>query len=487
MDWKTLKLLDISKPKQWKNLPSSKLLDTGYKVYGANGIIGNYSEYTHKKPTLAITCRGATSGNIHLTEPLSYINSNAMALDEIDETKFDLKFLYYALLIRGLKDTISGSAQPQITRTNLKRVKLNVPVKREDQKRIAQVLSNCENLIVKRKESIRLLDELLKSTYLEMFGDPIRNEKGLRTKPLNKLASISRGKFTPRPRNDPKFFNGKYPFIQTGDITRADDVLVNFSQTLNELGITVSKEFNKGTIVIALVGATIGETAILGIDCYATDSLVCIASTTEEVNNVYIEYVLRFWKPILRSRAPQAARANINNETLKPLPIPIPEKASLEKFMRIVKKIEAIKLDYKTHLHELENLYGSISQKAFKGELDLRKLVLKEIKVVDDYESNFLSNDHKVAKEIDSEIEQINRKFIKPNREDLEKTLKTIIKDGFKAKLFSIEDIEDELLKNNIKVENINIKKHLRNALAHDIIKQEYSEVTRQVMFKLNK
>jgi type I restriction enzyme, S subunit len=96
------KLTEISSPKQWKNLPISKLLEFGYPVYGANGIIGYYNEYNHEKSTLAITCRGATCGSIHLTKPKSYITSNAMALDDLDETICNIKYLALYLKYRGL-------------------------------------------------------------------------------------------------------------------------------------------------------------------------------------------------------------------------------------------------------------------------------------------------------------------------------------------------------------------------------------------------
>ena len=176
MRWKKVKLIDISKPKQWKNLPISELSSEGYAVYGANGIIGRYKEYNHELPTLAITCRGATCGTINITEPKSYITSNAMALDDISED-VDQKFLYYALNKRGFKDVITGAAQPQITREGLRKIVLNIPESKEYQLHIANLLSKAENLISQRKESIRLLDEFLKSTFLEMFGDCTKNEK----------------------------------------------------------------------------------------------------------------------------------------------------------------------------------------------------------------------------------------------------------------------------------------------------------------------
>ena len=61
MSWPLVKLVDVCNPKQWKTIPVSELSITGYTVYGANGIIGYYSKYTHEHPTLMITCRGVFS------------------------------------------------------------------------------------------------------------------------------------------------------------------------------------------------------------------------------------------------------------------------------------------------------------------------------------------------------------------------------------------------------------------------------------------
>ena len=104
MSWPVVKLHDICRPKQWKTIAASNLLESGYPVYGANGKIGFYSEFTHESPTLMITCRGATCGNVHISEPKSYINGNAMALDDIDSSAVDLKYLYYFFLKRGFTE-----------------------------------------------------------------------------------------------------------------------------------------------------------------------------------------------------------------------------------------------------------------------------------------------------------------------------------------------------------------------------------------------
>lgn len=137
--WTTANLFDVCHPTQWKTISISELVDSGYSVYGANGKIGFYDKYTHESPTIMITCRGATCGNIHISVPFSYINGNAMALDGLKNEFCELTYLAYLLQARGLDDVISGSAQPQITRTSLKRVDFPL-APRAEQTRIVEKL-----------------------------------------------------------------------------------------------------------------------------------------------------------------------------------------------------------------------------------------------------------------------------------------------------------------------------------------------------------
>ncbi|WP_222101917.1 restriction endonuclease subunit S [Methylomonas koyamae] len=295
--------------------------------------------------------------------------------DEIND-QYLFQYLNSNKFEREAIQNSNGVAQLNLSSKWIEQYELPLPPI-DDQKRIAHLLGKVEGLIAQRKQHLQHLDDLLKSVFLEMFGDPVRNEKGWKIEPLGKLASIERGRFSPRPRNDPKFFNGQYPFIQTGDISRSNGRLREFTQTLNDLGIKVSKEFDIGTIVIAIVGATIGETAILEIPTYAPDSVIGITPRSGEITEaVFIEFLLRFWKPVLRARAPEAARANINIETLRPLQVIRPETEDRQKFAAIVEKVESLKSRYQKSLTDLENLYGALSQQAFKGKLDLSQVPL---------------------------------------------------------------------------------------------------------------
>lgn len=364
-------------------LPKSKVkagngLEVGkYPFYTSSENQTKYlDEYQHDPGCLVFGTGGKAS--VHFTTNRFSTSTDCLTIRPKPNAKIDAGYVfqYFKANMPVLERGFKGAGLKHISKEYLSDIQIPHPEELDDQKRIAHLLGKVEGLIARRKQHLQQLDDLVKSVFLEMFGDPVRNEKEWKTEPLGDLATIERGRFTPRPRNDPKFYNGLYPFIQTGDISRSNGRLREYTQTLNELGIKVSKEFKVGTIVIAIVGATIGETAILEISTYAPDSVIGITPKTgaKKTKSVFIEYLLRFWKPVLRARAPEAARANINIETLRPLPIIWPQGDDRDKFAAIVEKVESIKHRYLQSLTDLECLYGAMSQKAFMGELDLSRV-----------------------------------------------------------------------------------------------------------------
>lgn len=231
----------------------------------------------------------------------------------------------------------------------------------KEQKQVVKTLDHVSNLIYAYKQQLAKLDELVKARFVEMFGDPIHPKQSNK---LGTIAKLERGRFSPRPRNDPRYYNGQYPFIQTGDIANSGHRLSNYTQTLNELGIGVSKRFEAGTIVIALVGATIGATAILERDVYAPDSVIGI--TPNYYNNVFLETLLQFWQPELLRNAPESARPNINLEILSNLPIVEVDQAQQMQFAWIIQQIDKSKLAVKQSLEKLEMLKKSLMQQYFE-------------------------------------------------------------------------------------------------------------------------
>ena len=140
---------------------------------------------------------------------------------------------------------------------------------------------------------------------------------------LADVATVERGKFAHRPRNEPRFYGGDIPFIQTSDVVRSVGVIRSHSQTLNESGLSISKLFPTGTVVIT-IAANIGETAITGYPMAFPDSLVGMIPTG--VDSRFLEYYVRTQKARLERFAPESAQKNINLEDLRPMLVPVPSK-----------------------------------------------------------------------------------------------------------------------------------------------------------------
>lgn len=140
--------------------------------------------------------------------------------------------------------------------------------------------------------------------------------------PLGQVASIQRGKFSARPRNDPRYFGGDFPFIQTGDVTRSGGVIDSFTQSLNLEGLRVSRLFPSGTLFFT-IAANIGDVGIATFEAACPDSLVAIVPSVG-VDKRWLLYELAWRKEEFETLASPGAQLNINLEKLRPYLIPVP-------------------------------------------------------------------------------------------------------------------------------------------------------------------
>lgn len=140
------------------------------------------------------------------------------------------------------------------------------------------------------------------------------------------ITDVSRGLFNHRPRNDIRYYDGEYPFIQTGDVTKACKYITTYTQTLNELGKSVSKEFKKGTLTMT-IAANIGDVAILGFDAYFPDSVVGF-SVKNAYNKDYVYYLFTALKESFVRASIVSTQLNLNVERAKDITIPITDNKS---------------------------------------------------------------------------------------------------------------------------------------------------------------
>ena len=139
---------------------------------------------------------------------------------------------------------------------------------------------------------------------------------------LGAVAFLERGKFSARPRNQPRFFGGHIPFIQTGDVTNSNGSISTYTQTLNSEGLRVSKLFPHETLFFT-IAANIGDVGITAFETAATDSLIAISPKTS-IDKRWLYHSLKKRKKEFVALATQNAQLNINLEKLRPYPLAVP-------------------------------------------------------------------------------------------------------------------------------------------------------------------
>lgn len=274
----------------------------------------------------------------------------------------DAKFGYYYLqLVRFPSDT--GYSRHF---KYLKEVIVPLP-SFEDQRRIAAILDKADATRSKRQESIRLTEEFLRSDFLDMFGDPTTNPKRWKFRQFADVGTLDRGVSKHRPRNAPELLGGPYPLIQTGDVANSDGYIRTYKSTYSELGLKQSKMWPTGTLCIT-IAANIAKTGILTFDACFPDSVVGF-TPNQLVTTEYVQYWLGFLQKTLEDNAPESAQKNINLEILRDLDIPLPATELQRQFTDKVKAVEDIKDKLREAFTQETQLFQSLTQRAFKGEL----------------------------------------------------------------------------------------------------------------------
>lgn len=246
---------------------------------------------------------------------------------------------------------------------------------KNDQLHIANILSKAESLIAQRKESIRLLDEFLKSTFLEMFGDPVRNERGWEIFALSDVCTkITDGTHdTPeRLTQGVKYITGKHITPFNIDFDNSDYVTENVHK---EIFRRTNVEFDD--ILYTNIGANVGTAARVKVKYeFSLKNVALLKQDRAKLKSHYLEHILNlsnFKQRLLSLLSIGGAQKFLNLKSIGKIKIPLPPIELQAQFAQIVEKTEALKTQYQQSLQELENLYGSLSQRAFKGELTLKQ------------------------------------------------------------------------------------------------------------------
>lgn len=363
MSWPEVSLGEICKPKQHKTIPKSELLDEGFVVYGANGPIGYYSDFTHDRTTIAVTCRGATCGTINVVPPRSYITGNAMALDDLDEGRVDLRFLRYALEHQGFDAVINGAAQPQITRAPLLKYTLPLPPL-DEQKRIASILDQADAVRRLRQRALDRLDALGQAIFHEMFGASAKAQRV----PLGDIIDVRSSLADPKlPKNrDLPHVGPEHIFSGSGRISWERVV------SCQEDGVTSGKYvFEDGDVIYSKIRPYLDKVAIADRKGMCSADMYALNCKKEHSLPSFVHFALGT-SEFLSYAAQSSGRANIpkiNRKQLLGYPIPLPSLDAQREFESKIRNLEDFRMIAERHSRRTDSLFASLQSRAFRGEL----------------------------------------------------------------------------------------------------------------------
>lgn len=320
----------------------SSVSNESFRITGTTSMLGSEAPSRARKAienddVLFATVR-PTLKRIALVPPEldGAIASTGYCVLRCDKGTVEPGFLYSFLITDHFNARMAGlergASYPAVRDSDVTASWFPLPPLRE-QKKIAHILSTVQRAIEVQERIIQITTELKKALMHKLFTEGLRNEPQKQTEigpvpsswevvELGNIAKIERGKFSHRPRNEPRFYGGEYPFVQTGDVSNCDGYVRTYTQTLNEDGIAISKMFPAGTILIT-IAANIGFTGILEFDSACPDSLVGI-SPNERVQTEFLNYYLITQKTEMDRLAPKGTQKNINIQFLKPWRVPLP-------------------------------------------------------------------------------------------------------------------------------------------------------------------
>ena len=233
----------------------------------------------------------------------------------------------------------------------------------EEQKKITADLDKVNDLISFRKQQLSKLDELVKSRFIEMFGDINTNDRNWDCQPLGELCTIVRGG-SPRPIEN--FLGGDVPWIKIGDATKGDTIYLHATKEhIIQEGVKKSRLVKSGSLIFANCGVSLGFARIITFDGCIHDGWLAMEDIDVRLDKVFLLQALNQMTDHFRKIAPAGTQPNLNTAIMKAYVQIIPPMELQKEYIAFVEQTDKSKFEIQQSLEKLETLKKALMQKYF--------------------------------------------------------------------------------------------------------------------------
>ena len=332
-----------------------------YPIYGSGGVMGYADKYLCEAETVIIGRKGSINNPIYVKEPFWNVDT-AFGL-VADKTVLMPKYLYYFCVKFDFNKLNTTVTIPSLTKANLLNIEMNLPTI-EEQTVIVNKLDKIANIIDIRKQQLQKLDELVKAKFVEMFGNPVSNEKNWDVILLQDVCDgIGDGL-----HGTPNYVEmGEYPFINGNNLIDGKIEVTDTTKFVDEA------EYDKYYIelspnaVLLSINGTLGKLALYKSEKIVLGKSACYCNLKTSINRQFIYNLMQTeaFVNFLEENATKSTIKNVGLKTIRNFSLIMPPIELQRQFSTFAQQIDKSKLHVQKSLEKLETLKKSLMQKYF--------------------------------------------------------------------------------------------------------------------------
>lgn len=358
-------LKDIVSYSKGSQINGDELLDDGKYDYLNGGVLpsGKWNEYNTEAETVTVSEGGNSCGFVNYMQKPFWCGAHCYYLYD---SKVNTRYLYYILKSQQdrLMNIRSGACMPNIKKSDLGKFEVIYDTESDEQQKVIDVLDRISSIITARREQFAKLDELVKSRFIELFGDPVKNSRGWLSRPLNDVCDGIGDGLHGTPEYDD---NGDYPFINGNNLIDGKIVITPATKMVSEETYTKHLIDISSNAILISINGTLGKLAFYNGERVMLGKSACYCNLKANINKVFVYGVMKSdaFAEFLDNSSTKSTIKNVGLKAMREYKLILPPTELQEQFTAFVEQVDKSKFEIQQSLEKLETLKKALMQKYF--------------------------------------------------------------------------------------------------------------------------